>query len=137
MSNPVRELPRVALVAGFVVATGLAVAAVRLVPTSLHASVRQQPPAQRTFSVVLRKYAIEPAVIEVNQDDLIKVTVRSRDIAHSFTVDDYRIDKLVGPGQAVTLEFRADRAGRFPIYCNLRQDNGCREMRGTLIVHPR
>ena len=136
MSTSVRELPRIALVAGCVAAAGLAAAAARLTPIPVHASVRQQAPAQRTFTVVLRKYAIEPAVIEVNQNDLVKVTLRSSDIAHSFTVDDYRIAKRVGSGQSVTFEFRADRAGRFPVYCNLRQDDGCREIRGELIVHP-
>jgi heme/copper-type cytochrome/quinol oxidase subunit 2 len=37
----------------------------------------------------------------------------------------------------VTFEFRADRAGTFPFYCNLTIDDGCREMRGELVVTPR
>ena len=43
----------------------------------------------------------------------------------------------VGPGQTVTFEFRADQPGSFPIYCSLRQDDGCRQMRGELIVRRR
>jgi len=41
----------------------------------------------------------------------------------------------VAAGQTVTFEFRADQAGTFPIYCNLRQEDGCRDMRGALVVH--
>jgi hypothetical protein len=34
----------------------------------------------------------------------------------------------------VTFEFRADQAGTFPFYCNLSQDERCRQMRGELVV---
>ncbi len=112
-----------------------ALAAVML--PGLGASARQEPPAQpqRTFEVVARKYAFEPARIEVDQNDLVKVTLRSADIAHSFTVDGYRIAKRVGPGQTVIFEFRADQPGTFRIYCNLKQDERCKEMEGELVVH--
>ena len=97
----------------------------------------QDAPQQRSFSVVARKYAFEPARIEANLDDLVRVTLSSRDIAHSFTVDAYRIAKRVGGGQTVSFEFRANQAGTFPVYCNLRQDERCREMHGELVVHAR
>ena len=72
--------------------------------------------------------------IEVNQDDLVKIDLRTTDIAHSLTIDAYRIAKRVEPGHPVTFEFRADHAGTFPYYCNLRLDDGCRRMRGELVV---
>jgi heme/copper-type cytochrome/quinol oxidase subunit 2 len=100
-------------------------------------SAGQEPPQpQRAFQVVAHKYAFEPARIEVDQNDLVKITLRSSDIAHSFTVDGYRIAKRVGAGQTVTFEFRADQPGTFRFYCNLKQDERCREMQGELIVHP-
>ena len=37
-------------------------------------------------------------------------------------------------GQTVTFEFRADQAGTFDFYCNLKQDDRCRNMRGQLVV---
>ena len=40
-------------------------------------------------------------------------------------------------GQTVTFEFRADRTGTFPYYCNLAIDEGCRQMHGELIVRPK
>jgi len=95
---------------------------------------QEQAPVQREVAVTARKYAFEPGRIEVNQNDLVRVTLHSGDIPHSFTIDGYRIAKRVGAGQTVSFEFRADQAGTFPIYCNLRQEDGCRTMRGELVV---
>jgi heme/copper-type cytochrome/quinol oxidase subunit 2 len=96
---------------------------------------QEQAPVQRNIAVTARKFAFQPGRIEVNQNDLVRITLRSDDIRHSFTIDAYRIAKLVNGGQSVTFEFRADQAGTFPIYCNLRQEDGCRNMRGELVVH--
>ena len=101
------------------------------------AAAQEQGPTTRPFSVTARRYRFEPARIEVLQDDLVKIELRTEDIAHSWTVDDYRIAKRVGPGKPVTFEFRADKAGTFPFYCNLQTEDGCRQMRGELVVKPR
>jgi heme/copper-type cytochrome/quinol oxidase subunit 2 len=93
-----------------------------------------QDGALREYRVHARKYAFEPAAIEVQQDDLVRVTFSADDIAHSFTIDAYRLDRRAAAGETVTFEFRAHREGRFPIYCNLRVDEGCRQMHGELIV---
>ncbi len=86
------------------------------------------------FSLVVRKYAFEPEVIDVRRNDIVRLTITSPDIAHSFTVDAYRIQKRIAPGGSVTFEFRADEVGRFPFYCSLRADPGCEATRGELIV---
>ena len=99
---------------------------------------RQEPAqSQRSFTVIARKYAFAPVRLEVAQDDLVKVTMTSADIAHSFTIDGYRIDKRVGPKQTVTFEFRANLPGTFRIYCKLTQDQRCKEMHGELVVNKR
>ena len=100
-------------------------------------SAQDQGPTAKPFHVIARRYAFDPPRIEVNQDDLVKIELRTGDIAHSLTIDEYRIAKRVGPGQPVTFEFRADRAGTFGYYCNLQVEDGCRQMRGVLVVKPR
>lgn len=105
--------------------------------TAASSLAQEQGPAQREFQVTARKFAYEPVRLEVNQNDLVKITLHSADIAHSFTIDAYRIAKRVGGGQTVTFEFRADQAGTFPIYCNLKQDDGCKTMKGQLVVKAR
>jgi nitrous-oxide reductase len=101
------------------------------------AAGQDQGPTAKPFTVSARRFAFDPARIEVNQDDLVTIELRSADIAHSLTVDAYRISKRVSPGKPVTFEFRADRAGTFPFYCNLQIEDGCRQMRGELVVKPR
>jgi cytochrome c oxidase subunit 2 len=101
------------------------------------ASTQDQAPTAKPFSVRAHRFAFVPARIEVNQDDLVKIELRTDDIAHSLTIDDYRIAKRVNPGQPVTFEFRADHTGTFPYYCNLQLEDGCRQMRGVLVVKPR
>jgi heme/copper-type cytochrome/quinol oxidase subunit 2 len=116
-------------------AVTLALAGAALCVAAPHSAVQEPPAHQRHLTVVARKYAFEPTRLEVNLNDLVKVTLSSPDIAHSFTVDAYRIAKRVGGGHTVTFEFRADQAGTFPVYCNLRQDERCRQMHGELVVH--
>ena len=100
-------------------------------------TAQDQAPTAKLFSLSLHRYAYEPSRIEVNQDDLVKLELHTIDIAHSLTIDDYRIAKRVGPGHPVTFEFRADHPGTFPFYCDLKDEDGCRQMRGVLIVKPR
>jgi nitrous-oxide reductase len=94
----------------------------------------QDPPNRREFTIVAKDFRYTPARIEVTQDDLVKLTVRSEDIAHSFTIDEYRIVKRVPGGGSTTFEFRADRAGTFPFYCNLTGEAGHQTMHGELVV---
>jgi cytochrome c oxidase subunit 2 len=88
----------------------------------------------REFTVEGNQFAFSPARIEVQKDDLVKVTFTARDMAHSFTLDEYRIVKRASAGQTVVFEFRADRSGAFTFYCNLSQSDKCREMKGHLDV---
>ena len=97
---------------------------------------QSQAPTARPFAVTARRYRFDPPRIEVNQNDLVRIELRTADIAHSMTIDEYRIAKRVGPDQPVTFEFRADKSGTFSYYCNLQIDEGCRQMRGELIVKP-
>lgn len=88
----------------------------------------------RTVTVSGDAFAFSPARLEVQQDDMVKVTFTAKDLAHSFTIDEYRLMKRAGAGQSVTFEFRADQAGTFRFYCNLTQDERCRGMHGQLVV---
>ena len=101
----------------------------RWAPGSAHAQSQA-----REVAISGNQFAFAPATIEVQKDDLVKITFDSVDMAHSFTIDSYRIAKRAGAGQTVVFEFRADQPGRFPFYCNLTQDDRCKQMRGELIV---
>lgn len=116
-----------------------------LVLGALHGAVGAPPLSEgllraqgvHTVSLTARRYSFTPNRIEVSTGDLVKIELRTEDIAHSLTIDDYRLSKRVGPHQPVSLEFRATRAGTFPFYCSLQIDDGCRRMHGELVVRPR
>ena len=88
----------------------------------------------REFAITGQDHRYSPARIEVNKDDLVKITFTAGDMPHSFNNERYRIAKRAGAGQTVTFEFRADQPGTFEFYCTLKQDERCRDMKGTLVV---
>jgi heme/copper-type cytochrome/quinol oxidase subunit 2 len=94
----------------------------------------QDAPARREVTVVIQGGKFTPNRVQVAQDDLVTLIVRSEDAAHSFAVDEYRIARRVPAGGSTSFEFRADRPGTFPFYCNLTSEPGHRAERGELIV---
>jgi heme/copper-type cytochrome/quinol oxidase subunit 2 len=111
-----------------------------LILTILAATVvaaQDRAPDRRLVTLVARDYQFIPSTIEVTQDDIVRLTFTSERRAASFAVDEYRILKRAGPDQTIVFEFRADRAGTFPFYCSLTSDPKCRDMKGTLVVHPK
>jgi heme/copper-type cytochrome/quinol oxidase subunit 2 len=103
-------------------------------PAAQSHNAQRPATTERTFQVTARKFSFAPSRLEVTEGDLVRVELQTDDIAHSFTIDGYRLSKRVDPGHPSIIEFRADRAGAFPYYCNLQIDNGCRRMRGELVV---
>jgi heme/copper-type cytochrome/quinol oxidase subunit 2 len=89
------------------------------------------------ITLTAKRYEFSQTRIEVAANDVVRITLVAEDIPHTFTVDEYRISKRAAPGRPVTFEFRADKPGTFPFYCNLTAEEGCRGMRGELVVTPR
>jgi heme/copper-type cytochrome/quinol oxidase subunit 2 len=108
-------------------------AGVLLAALAVRPAARTQP-TTREFTIDGDHFAFSPARIEVNRDDVVKITFTAKDIAHSFTIDNYRIAKRAAAGQTVTFEFRADQPGSHRFYCNLTTDERCKRMEGTLVV---
>jgi len=95
---------------------------------------QDQAPNRREFTIVAKDFHYSPERIEVAQDDLVKLTVRSEDVAHSFTIDEYRIVRRVPAKGSTVFEFRADRPGTFTYYCSLTSEPGHATMKGQLVV---
>ena len=113
---------------GFGSAVGVVVAV-----ALLSSSTKASQGVVRTFEIRGDQFAFSPARIEVQKDDVVKISFTAVDIPHSFTMDGaYRIAKRASAGQTVTFEFRASGSERF--YCNLNQDQRCKEMHGELVV---
>jgi heme/copper-type cytochrome/quinol oxidase subunit 2 len=127
-------MTRFAFRAGLVAA---AVSAVSIVGMGAGLHVSAQDDNHREITITAKDGAFQPAKVEVRQNDLVKVTFAAEDGPHSLNIDAYRIAKRARPGRPAVFEFRADRAGTFPYYCNLSESAGSHDMRGELIVRER
>jgi cytochrome c oxidase subunit 2 len=103
----------------------------------------QEPsePEPKVFEVVARRFAFEPATIEVTEGDRVRLLVRSADGPHGVEIKEFKVKKAVPrakPGdQPVTIEFVASKAGTFPILCSEYCGSGHKDMTGTLVVNAR
>lgn len=77
----------------------------------------------------------DPEYITVNKGDTVQLRITGHDVVHGFAIGGLGID--VGPiipGEVATVEFVADKVGRFTYYCNVWCDPYHYRMRGTLEV---
>jgi heme/copper-type cytochrome/quinol oxidase subunit 2 len=100
-------------------------------------AAQEQPPNRREFSITARDFTFSPNRLEVTQNDLVKVTVESADIAYGFAIDQFKISRRVPPGGKTVIEFRADQEGTFSFYSNMTSDERHAKMRGDLVVRRR
>jgi heme/copper-type cytochrome/quinol oxidase subunit 2 len=121
---------RALLVVGALVVGGLGVSpgGRREVPSA------RREPRVREFTIVARRYAFTPARIDVRRGEVVRIVLTTEDIPHTLTIDRYRISKKATPGRGATIEFVADTAGTHVFYCSLTSEDGCRTMRGELVV---
>jgi heme/copper-type cytochrome/quinol oxidase subunit 2 len=106
-------------------------------PAVVRLFAQEAPPRRREFTVVAKDFHFSPSRLEAMQDDLVKLTVRSEDVAYSLTIDEYRVAKRVPAGGSTTFEFRTDRTGTFSFYSNLTNDERHSQARGQLVVRSR
>lgn len=91
------------------------------------------PPHDRTFHIVARKYAYEPPIIHVNLGDRVTVYLKSLDVTHGFYLDGYDIDVSFTPDEKPLLRhpslhdkfaevseihFIANKEGKFRYRCS-------------------
>lgn len=91
----------------------------------------------RDFDVVAERYEFIPSVIEVDQGDHVRITVRSADGTHGFAIKKFGVRaEIPRGGEPVTIEFDANHAGTFEIACWQYCGKGHPGMKATLVVNP-
>ena len=95
---------------------------------------QERAPNRREFTITAKDFHFSPDRIEVVQDDLIKLTLTSADVAYGFTIDRLRVSKRIPAGGSVTFDLRVDQAGTFDFYSNLTSDARHASMKGQLVV---
>jgi cytochrome c oxidase subunit 2 len=86
------------------------------------------------ISVTMKKYAIEPAEIRVKRGQRVELTVSTLDVQHGFYVPDLGIKQPVQKNRPAVFTFKADRAGEYPVQCNIICGSGHDDMRAKIIV---
>ena len=99
----------------------------------------QQDPAAasapRTIEVVAKRFAFEPARIEVTEGEKVRLVVKSGDGVHGVEIKKFKINKKIPRGgDPVTIDFVASSAGEFPILCSEYCGDGHEDMKGMLVV---
>jgi cytochrome c oxidase subunit 2 len=119
-----------AAVVGMALLLGAAFTAVPQDPTTAS--------APREIAVVAKRFAFEPAAIEVIEGERIRLRVSSADGIHGIQVRKLRINKLIPRGgQPVTIDFVAPAPGTYEILCSEECGDGHDTMTGTLTIKAR
>jgi cytochrome c oxidase subunit 2 len=101
----------------------------------LAAAAPAQEPAPRSIDVVARRFAFEPAQIEVMVGERVRLLVRSADGVHGIEIKKFKVNKEIPRGASVvTIDFTATEAGRFPIVCSEYCGDDHEAMTGMLVV---
>ena len=91
-----------------------------------------------TIDVIASRFKFEPSIIPVAQGDRIRLRLRSADRDHQFAIKALRVKALIPKsGEAVTVDFVADRAGTFEFTCAEYCGIGHAAMKGRLVVRAR
>jgi nitrous-oxide reductase len=93
-----------------------------------------------TVHMIAVRSHFTPEKIEVNQGDKVTIYVtnidQTNDVSHGLGIDAYDVNVQIDPGETKTVEFTADKAGVYAMYCT----NFCsalhQEMQGYLLVKP-
>ena len=94
-----------------------------------------QDTSVQTFDVVAKRFAFEPATLEVRQGDRVRIVITSADGVHGIGIRKFKVNTLIPRGgKPVTVEFTASEAGTFPIVCSEACGDGHADMRGSLVV---
>lgn len=92
------------------------------------------PAAVREFKITAKQWEFVPGTIRVKKGEKVRLVVTSADAVHGIMLSEYNINKSVKPGETVTIEFTADKAGTFAMICSVQCGAGHADMRGQLIV---
>ena len=92
----------------------------------------------RVIDVVAKRFAFEPARIEVTEGERIRLVVTSADGVHGIGIKKFRVEKTVPRGGTpITIDFVASAPGEFPVLCSEYCGDGHEEMKGMLVVSAR
>ena len=86
------------------------------------------------INVTAKQWEFVPSTIIVPKGTHVRLFLTSTDVEHGFMLKDYNISVKIEPGQIITVDFVADKAGEFGFRCSVMCGPGHTEQTGKLIV---
>jgi cytochrome c oxidase subunit 2 len=104
-----------------------------ILTTSSASRMRAAQPVHE-INVVAKKFAFEPAEIQVVAGEPMRLLIRSADTTHGFSIKQLKIDlQIPKGGEPVAAEFIAPPAGRYEIACSEFCGSGHGRMKAALV----
>jgi len=79
----------------------------------------QSNPTAERIKVVMKKYAIEPAVIHVKAGQTTELEVSTADVQHGFDVPGLSIKEPVRAGQPAIIALKSPPKGEYKVVCGI------------------
>jgi heme/copper-type cytochrome/quinol oxidase subunit 2 len=86
----------------------------------------------RTYLISAENGKFTPSVVIVYKNDTVHIKFTAVDGTYDITVPDYGLQQTAKKGETKPLEFRAEKEGRFPYYCESCGEGT--EARGEILV---
>ena len=86
------------------------------------------------IKITAKKYEFSPDTVRVKQGDHVTLVITALDREHGIKISAFQINQKLPKGEAVTVDFIADRSGTFPFQCSDFCGLGHGKMKGELIV---
>ena len=88
----------------------------------------------KVFYVTALMWEYYPKEIRVLEGDNVIIHLTSIDVPHGFYIEAWNITSNVAPNQTETIEFTADKVGKFEFYCIFYCGIGHEDMRAYVVV---
>lgn len=112
------------------------ISAIALSPLSLATiGCSKTPAAPRQVFVTMKKYEIQPALIQIKQGETVEFHVSTTDVQHGFDVPNLGIKESVQPKTPAVFTYTAGRKGEFEIKCGILCGAGHDRMRAKLVIN--
>lgn len=89
---------------------------------------------EKTFTIEAGSFYYNPKTITVKKGTKVKIVMTSKDMMHDFNIDELNVKMpITKAGETNTVEFVADKVGKFEYYCSVGQHRQNGQV-GTLTV---
>jgi cytochrome c oxidase subunit II len=94
-------------------------------------------PPDTIRQIVMKKWEIDPARVEVREGAHVELVVTSTDVEHGIAVPGLGINEPVQPEHPAVIRFLAQMPGIYPMHCSVLCGRGHDRMIGEIVITPR